>query len=101
MGAGGAVRACRRRRSRVRAVQPIRQLVCERLSLLSVVRLEVARGDLQSEVALAVLPLAEVAEQRQQRPDLAAGVGEVSSVDVLAALFGSELAHRPEVDAPI
>jgi len=47
-------------------LEAIRQLVGERASLVAVRGLEVRRGDLHSEVALAVLALADVAEESEE-----------------------------------
>src|SRR6266436_4665036 len=79
----------------------VRQLVRERLGLPGEVRLEIGRRDLHPEGALAHLSLAEVADQRQQRPDLAARELEFGAVDVRAPLRGSELPDFLQVDAPV
>src|SRR5436189_4658794 len=84
-----------------RGPEAVRQLVCELLGLIAEVRLEIGRRYLDPERALAHLALAEVAEQRQQRADLAALVGEMDPVDVLAPLTGAELSDLFQVDAPI
>jgi hypothetical protein len=83
------------------AAEMIRQLVAERPSLLDIVRLQVGRGYPHPEVALAVFSLTEVADKRQERPDLTAGESEMNAVDLFATLFGSELPHRLQVVAPI
>src|SRR3954469_24897132 len=94
-------RLCGGRCALTGAHEAIRQLGRERAGLLAVVGLQVGRRDLHAEVALAVLAFAEVAEERQQRSDLAAGEREVDAADVLAALFGGELPHRSQVEAPV
>ena len=78
-----------------------RPAVREPPGLIAEVRLEVGRRDLHPEGALAHLALAEVAQQRQQRPDLAACVRETGAVDVRAPLRGAELPDLLQVDAPI
>src|SRR5437773_1688355 len=84
-----------------RGLEAVRQLVRERLRLIAEVRLEIGRRDLDSEGALAHLALAEEAEQREQRPNLAALVREMDAVDVLAPLGGTELLDLFQVDAPV
>src|SRR5947208_1343305 len=93
-GAGSAAR-CGRSPGRSRAdpacrgagiVEAVRQLARERLGLPGEVRLEIGRRDLHPEGALTHLPRAEVAEQRQQRPDLAARELEFGAAGVGAPL---------------
>src|SRR6266550_9077020 len=84
-----------------RGLEAVRQVVRERLRLIAEVRLEIGRRDLDSEGALAHLAFAEVAEQGQQRPNLAALVREADSLDVFAALGGAELLDLFQVDAPV
>src|SRR5215217_9316966 len=84
-----------------RYFQPVRQLVRERPSPLAEVRPEQARGNLDAQVALAVLAVAEVADQRQERADLPAGKSEVGSADVLASLARSQLLDAPQIEAPV
>jgi hypothetical protein len=90
-----------RSRSATLAAQAIREVVRECACLLGVVRLEEARGDLDPEVAFAVLALGEVAKERQERANLPAGEGEVNAVDVFTALSDAKLPHRLQVDAPV
>src|SRR5262249_3324212 len=58
-------------------------------------------GDVHPEIAVPVFSLAEVADQRQERPNLAAGESEMDAVDIFAALFGSELPYCFQVVAPV
>src|SRR6185437_10744615 len=60
--------------------EAVRQPVREHLGLPEEVRLEIGRRNLHPEVALAHLSLAEVADQRQQRPDLAARELETGAI---------------------
>src|SRR5206468_12757469 len=73
----------------LRGPEAVRQLVRERLCLIAEIRLEIGRRDLDPECAVAHLALAEVAEQREQRPNLATLVRETDAVDVLAPLGGA------------
>ena len=79
------------------AREAIRQPAREGTGLLRVGRLEIGGGDLHPEVALAVLALAEVADQREKRRDLSAGEREMNSVDVLAAPLSAARAARPSL----
>jgi hypothetical protein len=65
--------AARDERALTCAGEAVRQLVREHVGLYLVVRLEVGRGNPYPEAALAVLPRGEIAEQRQERANLAAG----------------------------
>src|SRR6476661_1716459 len=85
----------------VGTVEAVRQLVRERLGLAWEVRLEIGRRDLHPEGTLAHLARAEVADQRQQRPDLAAGELETGAVGVRAPLRGAQLLDFFQVDAPV
>lgn len=58
-----------------RRLQGVRELVSDRLGVIAEVRLQIGRRDLDSQGALAHLAFAEVAEQGQQRTNLAAPFG--------------------------
>src|SRR5882724_13432755 len=81
--------------------EAVRQPVREDLGLPEEVRLEIGRRNLHPEVALAHLSPAEVADQRQQRPDLAARELETGAVGVRAPLRGTQLPDFLQVDAPV
>ena len=81
--------------------EAVRQLVREHLGLAEEVRPEIGRRNLHPEVAFAHLSLAEVADQRQQRPDLAACELETGAVGVRAPLRGTQLPDFLQVDAPV
>src|SRR5271169_2304389 len=65
------------------------------------VRFEIGRRNLDPEGSLAHLALAEVAEQRQQRPDLAAFVCETNPIEVFAPLACTERPDLLQVEAPV
>src|SRR5436190_5146376 len=79
----------------------IGELRGETACLLEVVVLQIRRRDLQSQVLLAVLTRPEVADQREQRPHLAALVPEVDAVDPGAPAFDALPPHRLEVVFPV
>src|SRR5215208_3092444 len=84
-----------------RGREAVGELVGERPGLVAEGRLEIRRRDLDPEGALAHLARAEVAEQRQERSDLAAFVRETDPIHVLAALRGAEFPDLFQVDAPV
>src|ERR1700749_3585990 len=79
----------------------MRQPGREHSSLLEIVRLEVCGGDLHAQIPLAVLTLAEIADQRQKRPNLPAGEREMDAIDILAAPLDPELPNPPQVETPV
>src|SRR5580765_3790442 len=79
----------------------VSELVREPPSLLREARPEHARGDLQSEITLAVLSLREVADESHERPNLATGEREVRALDVAAAQLGADLSHGLQVGSPV
>src|SRR6266581_2035228 len=93
-GAGSAT-WCGRSPGRSRAHHP-----CRGAAAVEAVR-QLVRRYLHPEGALAHLSLAEVAEQRQQRPDLAARELEFGAVGVRAPLRGREFSDFLQVDAPV
>src|SRR5436190_7806155 len=82
-------------------LEAIRELAREGARLLLISGLEIGGRDLDAGVLLPVLTVGEVADQCEERPDLAPGVDEVDVVDVLAAPLLGELANALHVDAPV
>ena len=63
--------------------------------------LRLVGGILTPSASLAHLALAEVTQEREQRPDLAALVLEMDRVDESAALLGRQLLGFLQIDAPV
>src|SRR3954466_3621186 len=84
-----------------RVYKPVRQLAREGTGLPEVVLLQVGPRNLQSQEAIAVLARAEIADQRQQRPHLAAVIPEVDAAEEHAAMLGAHSRDRLQVVLPI
>src|SRR3954451_11616468 len=84
-----------------RVYKPVRQLTREGPGLREGGLLQVGPRDLHAQETLAVLARAEIADQGQQRPHLAAVIPEVDAAHERAAMLGAHSRDRLQVVLPV